>query len=65
MTAEEREDMLEYFGAIVNVTSLNYGRNPNRMRALAGQIARNAITKLRKPKVVEDAHDAGCHSDCG
>lgn len=47
------EEVLPYFEAIVAVTSLNYGRNPNRMRALAGQIARNAITELRKPRVVE------------
>jgi len=56
MSEQERQEMLEtvlpYLEAIVNVTSLTYGRNPHRMRALAGQIARNAIRELRQPRDV-------------
>lgn len=47
------EEVLPYFEAILTVTSLNHGRNPNRMRALAGAIARNAIAELRKPRAIE------------
>ena len=63
MSPEEVEDMLEYFDAIVAVTSLQYGRNPNRMRAIAGQIARNAIIELRRPKLVNRQEIENVHRE--
>jgi hypothetical protein len=52
------DDVIPYFESIVFVTSLVSGRNPNRMRALAGQIARNAIKELRRPTLVQSESEA-------
>jgi hypothetical protein len=52
------DDVIPYFESIVFVTSLASGRNPNRMRALAGQIARNAIKELRRPTLVQTEPEA-------
>jgi hypothetical protein len=60
MSPEETQDMLEYFDAIVWVTSPLHGLNPNRMRAIAGQIARNAIKELRRPKLVDRQETGKC-----
>jgi hypothetical protein len=58
VSPEETREMLEYFDAIVWITSPLHGRSPNRSRAIAGQIARNAIRELRRPKLVELESDA-------
>jgi hypothetical protein len=57
------EDVLPYFEGIIAVTSLHYGRNPNRMRAIAGQIARNAIAELRRPKLVDRQEIENVHCE--
>jgi hypothetical protein len=46
------KDVLPYFEAIVNVTRPLCGESPNRCRALARQIARNALQELRAPRLV-------------
>lgn len=48
------EEILPHLEAIVWVTSPLRGNSPNRSRAIAGQIARNAIKELRSPKAVID-----------
>ncbi len=55
----ERDDMLAYFEAIIRVTDARHGggNNPNRARAIAGQIARDAVEELRRPRLIEINHE--------
>jgi len=49
---------VECFQAIEWVTSPLHASSPNRSRAIAGQIARNALQELRRPRLVRLVTDS-------